>query len=198
MTRPWSVTGLAIVAALLTVTPASAGDTLCTPLPGSTGFLTGSIEGDVVVPADGHCLLGLAHVNGNVRVEPRATLSVIRTTILGNLTAGLAGVRIWYSVLAGNVVLEGGWEHEVAFTEVRGSLELRYNTGYTNHATSTVVFGNIIVEGNSVFQTSLSGNTVGGNLVCKDNPAPVYSFGNVIHGNDECDAIRGAPPIGGI
>jgi len=123
-----------------------------------TGEMTGTIEGDLVVPSGATCVLTDAHVTGDVTVESSARLDALRTRIEGDIdcSGGPSSEELWCDLLTGTVVEGNGI--------ARAGGELHLHGGH--------ILGNVRAGPDSVFQSSpVAGlfeerGFVGGNVRC--------------------------------
>jgi hypothetical protein len=193
-----------IVAATALVGGASAvwaADTTC------TSTLTGTIDGNVVVPDGASCTLSDATVAGNVHVRQNASLTVDATqqpaTIDGNLHADHCafallegGVTVTGNVRIGQCAQQSGFVGPGI--KIGGDFECTNNPGACE-ADLGDVHGNLQIDGNSGASADISLVSVGGNLRCHGNtPMPTHAFGPDFVSGDlqgQCAASLGfAPP----
>ncbi|HEY2530799.1 MAG TPA: tannase/feruloyl esterase family alpha/beta hydrolase [Xanthobacteraceae bacterium] len=178
-----------------------AADTTC------TGTLTGTIDGNVVVPDGASCTLSDATVAGNVQVLQNASLTADATqqptTIDGNVHADHCG----FAVLEGGVTVTGNVRIEQCVEQsgfvgpgikIGGNFECTNNPGACE-ADLGDVHGNLQIDGNSGASADISLVSVGGNLRCQGNrPIPTHAFGPDFVSGDlqgQCAASLGfAPP----
>jgi hypothetical protein len=178
-----------------------AADTTC------TSTLTGTIDGNVVVPDGASCTLFDATVAGDVHVLQNAGLTVDATqqptTIDGNFHADHCafallegGVTVTGNVRIGQCVQQSGFVGPGI--KIGGNFECTNNPGACK-ADLGDVHGNLRIDGNSGAPADISLVSVGGNLRCQANtPMPTHAFGPDFVSGDlqgQCAASLGfAPP----
>jgi hypothetical protein len=178
-----------------------AADTTC------TSTLTGTIDGNVVVPDGASCTLSEATVAGNVQVLQNASLTVDATqqptTIDGNVHADHCvfallegGVTVTGNVRIGQCAQQSGFVGPGV--KIGGNFECTNNPGACK-ADLGDVHGNLQIDGNSGASADISLVSVGGNLRCQRNtPMPTHAFGPDFVSGDlqgQCAASLGfAPP----
>jgi len=178
-----------------------AADTTC------TRTLTGTIDGNVVVPDGASCTLSDATVAGNVRVLQNASLTVDATqqptTIDGNVHADHCafallegGVTVTGNVRIGHCAEQSGFVGPGI--KIGGNFECTNNPGACE-ADLGDVHGNLQIDGNSGASADISLVWVDGNLRCQGNtPMPTHAFGPDFVSGDllgQCAASLGfAPP----
>ena len=185
----------------LTAGPVSADDTVCT----STLILM-TVD-NVFVPAGAICTLRGVTVTGNVEVEgalvARDSGAGTPTTIDGNVQGDPAQIVqiIEGTVVEGSVQIKGtasppfvGNFNVLCGSTIRGDLQFEDNGRFiligaglcAGFGGGSTVDGNVQIEKNTGGAT-IAGNTIGGDLQCKDNmPAAIDSGQVSIGGNDEC------------
>jgi feruloyl esterase len=169
--------------------------------------LTGTIDGNVVVPDGASCTLSDATVAGDVQVLQNASLTVDAiqqpTTIDGNVHAD----HCVFALLEGGVTVTGNVRiaqcaQQSGFVgpgvKIGGNFECTNNPGACK-ADLGDVHGNLQIDGNSGASADISLVSVGGNLRCRRNTAmPTHAFGpDFVSGNrqGQCAASLGfAPP----
>ena len=171
---------VAVPALLGGVSAVWAADTTC------TSTLTGTIDGNVVVPDHASCTLSDATVMGNVHVLQNASLTVDATqqptTIGGNVHAD----HCEFALLEGGVTVTGNvrigqCSQQSGFVgpgiKIGGNFECTNNPGACK-ADLGDVHGNLQIDGNSGASADISLVSVGGNLRCQGNrPMPTHAFG---------------------
>jgi feruloyl esterase len=193
--------GLAVPAAFAGVSAAHAANTIC------TSTLTGTINGNVVVPNSASCTLSDATVRGDVRILESASLTVDATqqstTIDGNVQAShcaatliRGGVTVTGSVQIRQCVQPSGFVGPGI--KIGGDFECINNGGGCQAALGNVR-GFVQIQGNSSGAPSdISLVSVGGSLQCHGNtPAPTHTFGpDFVTGNlqGQCAANLGFAP----
>jgi feruloyl esterase len=156
-------------------------DTVC------NGSLTGTIAGDIIVPAGGACTLYQAKVDGDVRVLPKASLLVDGreewSTIAGDVEAdNCASAFLEGSVtVGGNVPIrncKGASGFSGPGVKIRGNFRCEDNQAACR-ATLGEVAGDVVIEKNrSTVAGEVSLSVIGGDLACKRNtPAPTHALG---------------------
>src|SRR6516162_547449 len=198
-----------LVHALIVTVPALVGgasgvraaDTTC------TSTLTGTIDGNVVVPDGASCTLSDATVAGDVQVLQNASLTVDAiqqpTTIDGNVHAD----HCVFALLEGGVTVTGNVRiaqcaQQSGFVgpgiKIGGDFECTNNPGACE-AELGDVHGNLQIDRNSGASADISLVSVGGNLRCQGNTQmPTHAFGPDFVSGDllgQCAASLGfAPP----
>jgi arabinogalactan endo-1,4-beta-galactosidase len=173
MRRILCLAGLVGVAVVLVWVPsAAAGSVQC------TGTLTGPIQGNVVVPSGGSCVLLFAAVSGDVSAQAGSSLAINNVTIGGNLTCnGCSSIALLGSTTAGTVLISHATtginidnariEGDVAVTSSRNSGSCCFNVS------RNTIGGNLSFNNNEGL-SQIVFNAIGGNLSCQNNvPAPV-------------------------
>lgn len=169
---------------LILAPAAAADDTHC------NGVMTGDHD-NVIVAAGANCTLQSANVRGNV--TNYGELLTEDTNIYGNVDGEPGHVRTAISTgtyVGGNVQIRGSLpvgEFGGFFqAQIVGDFQWEENAN-SLVALDSSIGGNVKAQGNSggVF-LSISGNTIGGNLECKENDPPILDGGNVIGGDDKC------------
>ena len=194
--------GLALTVAavaLLGGAAAARADTSC------TGPLSGTVNGDIVVPTGASCTLSNATVSGDVHVLKDASLTIDATeqptTINGNVLAN--GCR--FALLEGGVTVSDSVEirqcaQQSGFigpgVKIGANFQCINNPGGCEANLGTVQ-GSVQIGGSNASDISLV--SVGGNLQCGGNtPAPTHNFGpDFVTGTEQgqCAARFGfAPP----
>jgi len=169
--------------------------------------LTGTIDGNVLVPHGASCTLSDATVAGNVHVLQNASLTVDATqqptTIDGNVHADHCafallegGVTVTGNVRIGQCAQQSGFVGPGI--KIGGNFECTNNLGACK-ADLGDVHGNLQIDGNSGASADISLVSVGGNLRCQRNAAmPTHAFGPDFVSGDllgQCAASLGfAPP----
>ena len=194
--------GLALTVAavaLLGGAAAARADTSC------TGPLSGTVNGDIVVPTGASCTLSNATVSGDVHVLKDASLTIDATeqptTINGNVLAN----GCTFALLEGGVTVSDSVEirqcaQQSGFigpgVKIGANFQCINNPGGCE-AELGAVQGSVQIEGSTASDISLV--SVGGNLQCGGNtPAPTHNFGpDFVAGSfqGQCAAKLGfAPP----
>jgi len=194
--------GLALTVAavaLLGGAAAARADTSC------TGPLSGTVNGDIVVPTGASCTLSNATVSGDVHVLKDASLTIDATeqptTINGNVLAN----GCTFALLEGGVTVSDSVEirqcaQQSGFigpgVKIGANFQCINNPGGCE-AELGAVQGSVQIEGSTASDISLV--SVGGNLQCGGNtPAPTHNFGpDFVTGTEQgqCAARFGfAPP----
>jgi hypothetical protein len=178
-----------------------AADTTC------TRTLTGTIDGNVVVPDGASCTLSDATVAGNVRVLQNASLTVDATQQLTTIEGNVHADQCAFALLEGGVTVTGNVRigqcaQQSGFVgpdiKIGGNFECIDNRGACE-ADLGDVHGDLQIDGNSGASADISLVSVGGNLRCQGNaPMPTHAFGPDFVSGDllgQCAASLGfAPP----
>jgi hypothetical protein len=174
-----------MVAALSVGSAAAASDVTCTG--GSSNPLTGTIDGNVVVPAGASCRIA-GTVTGNVTAYKGAAVGIRKDSMVGGnytcnscLFADLHG-----STIGGNVVISK--ETDGSFIEgstITGNLTIQ----------SSDADGDSFAIGTG--PTGALPNNIGGNLTFSKNTGPSSIMDNTIAGGLTCDHNRPAPASSG-
>jgi hypothetical protein len=178
MRRILCLAGLVVVGAVLVSAPsATAAGGQC------TGTMTGTINGNVLVPPGASCLLSAAHVIGSVTVGAGATLTGTGSTIDQNLSAtDAANVLFLGGHIGGNVAITGltggGCASGLGANTITG------NVTYANSAAGSSFFE---IGGGTCGGTGFA-NTIGGNVNISGNQGAVQLNG---------DGATGGNNIGG-
>jgi hypothetical protein len=163
-----------------TVEPTSPPPATATTAPsagtGANGLCTGTIgkitiNQNLQVPAGASCTLNGTYVTGNLTVASGAVLSASSISVDGNLQAKNASrVEVSGGSVGGNIQVENGGMVSIYAVRVDGSLQVFGNTG----------------------GVTISDNSIGGNLQCKDNSPAPGGGGNLVQGNaeDQCENLR--------
>jgi hypothetical protein len=184
---------MAVVVAACGALPATAAaaERTCT---GPIGAET--VDDDVIVPQGATCALDGTTVEGNVKIERSATLLARMARIDGNVQGeNAARVVVESSQVGGSVQVKQGGGAEVRDTRVTGDIQLDANDGSLQHVARNTVGGNVQVMSNRG-GVDIRGNTIDGNLQCKENVPPPTGGDNVVRGGeeDQCAALTGGPP----
>ena len=175
---------LACTLALTSTAYVVAGDTAC----GQGDILSAlaPIEESVIVIDNGSltgtCIINIP-VAGNVKVESGASVDV-RAMIGGNLQADESKtVIVRRTTVKGDVQVKKatGTTH-VFRSMVGGNVQLEENSGVSAISSSTIMGDAELVKNKRIV---VNGNTVGGNLMCKENSGPLSGIGNTVGGNME-------------
>lgn len=148
-------------------------------------FLGNTTVDNLLVPANATCDLNNTRILGTIKVESNATLTARRIIVIGNVQAEnaqqvnlLDGSRV-----GGSVQVKQGGGAIVSDSMIEADIQ------YESNFSPLMVLRNIVGGNVQVFQNSggveIQGNTIDGNLQCKENiPAPLGG-GNIVHGNKE-------------
>jgi subtilisin family serine protease len=129
-----------------------------------TGALGVVAIDNLFVPQGHSCTLNGTRIKGNVKVEAAASLDADRIYVKGSIQIkGAASVVIGDSTVVGNVQIEESGAARLASSKINGDVQFFKNTG----------------------DLSISDNTIGGNLQCKDNGLTPTGGGNDVGGNKE-------------
>jgi hypothetical protein len=206
MKRFTVITAAAIGALLATSAGALAKDVNC------ASSLSGTINGNVKVPANMTCTLTDIAVTGNVTVARNAFLTVSGGTISGNVQGENCFIVNLFADPAGDPLVVGGnvqignCTGPSGASVARGPVTIDGNFHCHNNtapctADGVTIGGNVQVTNNEFneadfgFANNVSNNTISGNLQCEGNdPAPFpYDGGNTVAGNKlgQCSAALG-------
>jgi hypothetical protein len=125
---------------------------------------------NLLVPPGHTCELVGTRVKGGVKAEDGATLHASGINVQGTIQAKkAAAVDIANSTIAGGVQVEEGISARLVASHVGSGVKFEKNTG----------------------SLEISGNTVTGNLQCKENSQAPTGGGNVVSGNkeDQCSGL---------
>jgi beta-glucosidase len=161
-----------------------------------------TLQATVTIPSSNNVTcddqqLSAVMVQGNVTVPHGAWCDLIDTSVAGNLQVNGSGIRIAGSTIKGNLdighvrdaadPLSSG-TNVVCNTTVDGNVSLEgsshsapWNLGLCG---SNTIKGNVTFDANGASGNSLTGNTIGGNLVCQGNGS-VTANGNKVKGHTE-------------
>ena len=125
----------------------------------------GPIMVDNLLVSQGHtCTLVGTRVQGNVKVEAGATLNASGINVKGSLQVkGAASVNVTDSTVSGSVQVEESGSARLDSSQIHGGAQFVKNTG----------------------SLTISNNTIGGNLQCKENDLTPTGRGNLVQGNKE-------------
>jgi hypothetical protein len=171
---------------------AVADERVCT---GSIGMET---VDDLRVPSGATCELNGTRVEGNANVQANATLRARSARVDGNVQGENAArvVVVGSSQVGGSVQVKQGGGADVRETRVTGDIQLDANNGALQHVARNTVGGNVQVFSNTS-GVDITGNTIDGNLQCKENSPPPTGGSNVVRGSaeDQCASLmpRGSP-----
>jgi subtilisin family serine protease len=135
-----------------------------------TGVLGVVAIDNLFVPQGHSCQLNGTRIKGNVKVESSASLNANRIYVKGSLQIkGAASVAVDDSTVVGNVQIEESRIARLASSIINGDVQFFKNTG----------------------DLSISDNTIGGNLQCKDNSRAPTGGSNHVGGNkeDQCAGL---------
>jgi hypothetical protein len=209
--KRFAITPLAALGILAGTVPAArAADATCPPTP------SGTINGNLVVPAGTSCSLTNVTVTGNVKVGKGASLNVLSfagqtVTIGGNVQAAQCQQVSLHAnpggvlSVGGNVQIRnytGGGGYQGAAVTISGNFACDYNSAEC-FAIDGKVCGNVQVNNNSNgsgLGALVAGTNVGGNVQVNNNSAGGDSdnlvSGNTIGGNLQCAGNTGPAPPG--
>jgi hypothetical protein len=134
------------------------------------GLLTGTVDGDIVVPDGAACVLDNVAVSGNVTVQTGSSLDVIATststTIRGNIKGhGCYAIGLGDGGQFGHVVIGG----DVDISHCTGPVASACS-GYTGGtALASVLIGGDVKCADNVSGCDIRACTVAGDLQCSDN-----------------------------
>jgi subtilisin family serine protease len=134
---------------------------------GTAGFV---VADNVLVPRRATCNLAGGRINGTVKVEEGATLYASGIYVKGSVEAKkAASANLSDSVVDGSVVVEEGGSARLDASQIQGDAKFIKNTG----------------------SLSITDNTIGGNLQCKENRLIPTGGGNLVQGNkeDQCSGL---------
>jgi hypothetical protein len=202
-----AILALGIVWAAL---PTARADTTCPP----NTSLSGTVNGNLIVPSGARCTLIDVTVTGNVQVQTNAVLlienSVQGSTIDGNVSFG-TGASLFLTVpgntvistIGGNIVANQCATVNLENINVDGNTKIQYctgeNTGYSspseiagnftcnNNISCSAEDGNVKgnMQVNDNGSAQVDGNTIGNNLECLGN-ATISANGNNVGGKSQC------------
>lgn len=185
--RQLMIGGFGVVASILMASGVARGaNTTC------SGLLTGTINGNVVVPVNASCTIDNAKISGNVNVKSGGSLEVnasaADTTIGGSVTGNHCN-RI--------DVENFGLTHRLV---IRGNLIIKNCTSGFDGCradstrippTSVLIGGNFICSGND--DTCVTDYcTIGKNLTCSDNSGGCAIPSTTVGGNVKADNNMGS------
>jgi subtilisin family serine protease len=161
----------------------------------STGVCQGSLGAvtvkDLQVPRGATCTLNDTRVEGNIKVERDASLTVQGVTVIGNILGeGARLVEVLAgSTVGGNIQLKQGGPVRIENASVNLDIQLESNTGVLN-VTGNQVGGNMQVF-KTVGDATITNNIVNGNLQCKENTPSPSGGNNTVRGNkeDQCAGL---------
>jgi hypothetical protein len=173
---------LALVAAAIAASPASAEERTC------RGTLGAVRVDNLRVPQNATCRLNGTFVKGTIKVKRNATLIARHVRVVGNVQAENAKrvVVTRSSRVGGSVQVKQGGAAAVTSSRIIGDIQYDANRRYLR-ANGNKVGGSIQVVGNSG-GVEIFRNVVNGNLQCKENTPVPTGGGNVVGGNreDQC------------
>jgi len=135
-----------------------------------TGTVRAITADNLVVPKGKTCNLLGARIKGGIKVEEGAKLTGSGIYLKGSIQAKKAAlVNISSSTIGGSFEMEEGKSAQLNGSTVYGSAKFIKNTG----------------------SLSISNNTIGGNLQCKENSRMPTGAGNLVQGNkeDQCSGL---------
>jgi hypothetical protein len=163
--KRFAITPLAALGILAGTVPAArASDITCPPTP------TGTINGNLAVPAGASCTLQNVTVTGNVQVGKGAALTVFPgmiVTIGGNVQADKCNF----------VFLSSG-----GVTSIGGNVQIRNCMGGSGYNGAVTIGGNFSCDNNSAPCTAIGGS-VRGNVQVNNNSGSIAGFGVTVTGN---------------
>ena len=161
------------------------GDSTC------QGFLGAVTVKNLQVPQGVSCTLNGTRVEGNIKVEKDASLTVQNVTVIGSIQAEsarlvevLAGSMVW-----GNIQLKQGGPVRIENVRVKRDIQFESNQGIASIA-GNQVGGNLQVF-HTVGGINIANNIVNGNLQCKENSPSPDGGNNTVQGNkeDQCAGL---------
>ena len=183
----WAALCAAAIAVVVAPTAGASAPTQC------WGVLSGTVNGNVVVPDGKWCILAGTQVHGNVTVGTGAWLHSVAgaggstTTIDGNVNGtDVQWVLLQYNTqVGGNFMIDGARSGYTGFdinVDVAGNATITGNAGYT-FVDAAIVGRNVDVEG-ATGGVEVEWNRVGGNETVSNNvPAALSVYGNQVDGN---------------
>lgn len=185
--------------AFVASTSMARADTTC------SSTLSGTVDGNVVVPSGASCTLSNVTVKGGVRVSQNASLIVDATQQPATINGAVQATNCVSALLEGGVTVAGnvqiqGCAQQSGFVgpgvKIGGSFECINNAGGCE-ADLGEVHGSVQIQSSSPADISLV--SVGGSLQCQGNTAsPTHAYGpDFVGGNlqGQCAAELGfAPP----
>ena len=147
---------------------------------------------DFEIPAGVKCKMTGTRVQGSIKLNNGSSLYATWIVVDGNVQGQAArGLVLTDSTVHGSVQFDQGGFAKIESNEIDGSIQLVSNDG------KLVATANDVQADVQVFQNvggaaiAIGGNTIDGNLQCKENdPFPVGG-GNVVGGNkeDQCSGL---------
>jgi feruloyl esterase len=192
----------AIPVCIAGVSAAHAANTNC------SGTLSGSVTGNIVVPAGNSCTLSSATVTGDVQILQNANLIVDATQQPTTITGNIQASHCASALLEGGVTVTGSVQIQQCAQrsgfvgpgiKIGGDFQCSNNSAGCE-AELGYVQGFVQIQSNNASTASdISLVSVGGGLECHDNtPPPTHAFGpDFVSGNlqGQCAAKLGfAPP----
>ncbi len=189
------------VMALVANASVSRADTAC------TSTLSGSVNGNIVVPSGASCTLSNVTVTGGVQVLQNASLTVDATQQPATINGNVQATNCTFAVLEGGVTVGGSviiqhCAQESGFigpgVKIGGNFQCQNNSGACE-ADLGDVHGAVLISNNSSSSPSdISLTSVGGVLQCQGNSAsPTHGFGpDFVNGSlqGQCAASLGFAP----
>jgi hypothetical protein len=160
--------------------------------PQCTGYMSGSVDGNLVVPEGADCTLDYATVTGSLTVQSGATVDLSGSTIFGSIACNKCGsANADYSTVGGNFTING--EKQGSYIDgnvVHGNLQI-LNSGAGDNGfqiTSNNVGGNVTFNNNTGY-SSIGSNTIIRTLQCQENVPPPDSYDNkAMREQGQCEA----------
>jgi hypothetical protein len=170
-------TALLMFGIMVSAPTAARADTNC-----STDLTSGTINGNLIVPAGAECSLNGTTVTGNVKVEKGAQLLVFSGTIYGNVQ----GHQCKSVFLTASGAISVGGNLQIQNCTGTG------DNGYSNSGLSVT----IEIDGNFQCQNNdgpclAEGGTVLNNVQVIDNSGPAFIESAMIHGNLQVSGNNG-------
>jgi hypothetical protein len=143
------------------------------------------------VPEGAYCTLHRTQVKGTIKVESRASLNARGVRVAGNVQAENARqVSLTHSSrIGGSVQVKQGGSANVLNATVQGDIQYDANRS-SLRVNDNRVGGSVQVIGNQG-RAEIYGNTIDGNLQCKENSPRPVGGNNRVRGNKEnqCSAL---------
>jgi hypothetical protein len=173
--------------------PGGLGGDAVPPAPGGMACAYGPVRlgDDVEIPAGVHCVMTGTRIAGSIKLNRGASLDATGIVVDGNVqTQAAAGLVIVGSRVNGSVQAEAGGSVLVRTSRIGGSVQLVGNAGPLT-VDATEVGADVQVFGNGAAGITVSGNTINGNLQCKENAWAPVGGANLVGGNreDQCATL---------
>ena len=175
---------LALASALIAFvasTSISCADTAC------SSTLSGTVNGNIVVPSGASCTLSNVTVTGGVQVLQNASLTVDATEQPATINGNVLATNCAFALLEGGVTVGGnvqiqGCSQQSGFVgpgvKIGGNFQCQNNPGACEADLGEVNGGVRISNNSSSTPSNVSLTSVGGTLQCQGNiAAPTHSFG---------------------